>query len=62
MLKLCCENPEDSSVNGFLVLLREIVPRESVITLELIKGALLQSEILKTITAPQAFRRNTFKV
>jgi len=52
MLKLCCENPEDSSVNGFLVLLREIVPRESVITLELIKGALLQSEILKTITAP----------
>jgi len=62
MLNLCCENPEDNSLNDFLVLLKEVVPRESVSILELIKGALFQSEILKTITAPQTPRRNIFEV
>jgi len=38
------------------VLLREVVPRESASILELIKGALLQSEIMKTISVPQALK------
>jgi hypothetical protein len=40
-LKLSNQNPADNSVDGALVLLREVVPRESLSTLELIKGALL---------------------
>lgn len=46
MIKSCCENTEDNSVDGFLLLLREVIPRESISTRKLIKGALLQSEIL----------------
>jgi len=62
MLKLCCENPEDISVDDSLILLREVVPRDSVSTLELIKGALLQSEIMKTITVTRVQSRNTVEV
>jgi len=62
MLKLCCENLEDTSVVDSLVVLREVVPRESLRTLELIKGALLQSEIMKTITVTRVQSRNTVEV
>jgi len=62
MHKLCCENLEDTTVVDLLIVLREVVPRESLRTLELIKGALFQSEIMKTITVNRVQSKNTVEV
>jgi len=61
-LKLSNENSADNSVDGALVLMREVVPRESLSTLELIKGALLQSEIMKTISSTLPLRIDIVEV
>ena len=61
-LKLSNKISADNFVDGALVLLKDVVPRESLSTLELSKGALHQSEIMKTISSTPPLRRDIIEV